>query len=196
MKLSLRSSRLLGLLIPFALVACSGAPADDTSQTSADVADSEAPANFDTVRPGLYRGGHPSDAQLDYLKSIGVDTIVDLEIGDMIEATPWSISEEESAATSRGFNFIRKPLSAFQPFVSDAEMNATMSLLTDPANGTIYVHCKHGQDRTGLVIGLERVLDEGWEPADAYQEMLNHGFHPEFVGLKHYFDEKTGYDDD
>ncbi|MGH7327001.1 MAG: fused DSP-PTPase phosphatase/NAD kinase-like protein [Polyangiaceae bacterium] len=195
---------LVWVALPLVLTGCSAArarsasdlPADATDSTADDVAASVQPANFAQVRDGLYRGGHPSNAQLDYLKSIGVDTIVDLEIGDFIEATPWSISDEESAAKAKGFTFIRKPMSAFEPFVSDKEMSDTMTLLDDSSNGTVYVHCKHGQDRTGLVIGLERVLDEGWEPADAYQEMLDRGFHPEFIGLKHYFDEKTGYDDD
>ena len=197
MKLPLRSVRYAAICLPLMLAACS-APADDgTSGTSAaHVSSSDAPPNFYSVRPGLYRGGHPDSAALDYLKGLGVDTIVDLEIGDFVEATPWAISEEESAAKEKGFTFIRKPLSAFQPFVSDDEMNATMAILSDGTNGTVYVHCAHGQDRTGMVIGLERVLIEGWEPADAYQEMLNHGFHPEFIGLKHYFDEQTGYDDD
>jgi protein tyrosine/serine phosphatase len=197
MKLCLRSLRYVALALPLMLAACSGAPADDdTSATSAHVSSSDAPPNFASVRPGLYRGGHPDSAALDYLKTLGVDTIVDLEIGDFVEATPWAIADEEKAAEEKGFTFIRKPLSAFQPFVSDDEMNATMADLTDGSNGTVYVHCAHGQDRTGMVIGLERVLIENWEPADAYQEMLDHGFHPEFVGLKHYFDEKTGYDDD
>jgi tyrosine-protein phosphatase SIW14 len=195
MNLSLRSLRVLVFALPLSLVACGGAPSDDSSTTANEVSASNAPANFAAVRSGLYRGGHPDNSGLDYLKSIGVDTIVDLEIGDLIEATPDQINDEEAAAQAKGFNFIRKPLSAFQPFVSDDEMNATMALLNDPSNGTIYVHCKHGQDRTGLVIGLERVIDEGWEPSDAYSEMLAHGFHPEFIGLKHYFDEKTGFDD-
>ena len=195
MRLSLRSFRAVALALPLALVACGSAPTDDTSTTANDVSASTAPPNFALVRSGLYRGGHPDSSNLDYLKSIGVRTIVDLEIGDFVEATPWSISDEESAAKEKGFTFIRKPLSAFQPFVSDDEMNATMDLLNDPSSGTIYVHCKHGQDRTGMVIGLERVLDEGWEAGDAYQEMLDHGFHPEFIGLKHYFDEKTGLSD-
>ena len=58
-----------------------------------------------------------------------------------------------------------------------------------------YVHCAHGQDRTGLVIGLERVIDEGWTPKAAHDEMLKLGFHPLFEGLNHYFEEKTGFED-
>lgn len=44
------------------------------------------------------------------------------------------------------------------------------------------VHCTHGQDRTGEVVGEYRV-DDGWTKAIAYQEMLAHHYHPELHGL-------------
>jgi protein tyrosine phosphatase (PTP) superfamily phosphohydrolase (DUF442 family) len=151
--------------------------------------------NFAKVSPGLYRGARPTDEGLAHLKKIGIRTIVDLEIGDLIEATPAQIDHEKQVATELGFVFVRRPMSAFQPFVSDAAMNETLAILADPAARPIYVHCKHGQDRTGLVIGLERVLSEGWDPADAHAEMLALGFHTFFWGLEHYYEEKTGFED-
>lgn len=45
------------------------------------------------------------------------------------------------------------------------------------------VHCSHGQDRTGLVIGRYRVVHDGWSKRAALREMLAHHFHPELVGL-------------
>ena len=45
------------------------------------------------------------------------------------------------------------------------------------------VHCTHGQDRTGLVIGLHRVLHEHWTAHRAWDEMIAHHYHPELVGL-------------
>lgn len=44
------------------------------------------------------------------------------------------------------------------------------------------VHCTHGQDRTGIVIGIFRILN-GWDKDKAYKEMLDHDFHPELIGL-------------
>jgi hypothetical protein len=102
---------------------------------------------------------------------------------------------------SSGIAFLKKlrfPMSAFEPAVSDdfdKMMNTIMTDLKDPSLGTIYVHCAHGQDRTGLVIGLERVIDEGWQPKDAFKEMIADGFHTFFIGLDSYFEEKTGYND-
>jgi protein tyrosine/serine phosphatase len=151
------------------------------------------------VHDGLYRGGHPDAAGLDYLKQIGVKTIIDLEIGDFIEAYPWSITEEQDGAADRGLTLIREPMSAFEPAVLsgfDVKIDAIMAILRDKGQGPVYVHCLHGQDRTGLVIGLERVLIEGWAPKDAHDEMVARGFHTGFIGLDEYFDRKTGWEDD
>ena len=45
------------------------------------------------------------------------------------------------------------------------------------------VHCTHGQDRTGEVVGEFRVDDDGWTKQAAYSEMLAHHYHPELHGL-------------
>ena len=44
-------------------------------------------------------------------------------------------------------------------------------------------HCTHGQDRTGLLFGEHRVINDGWTKKAAYQEMLDHHFHPELHGV-------------
>lgn len=46
-----------------------------------------------------------------------------------------------------------------------------------------YGHCTHGQDRTGYLFGRHRVLHDGWTKSAAYQEMLDHHFHPELHGV-------------
>jgi tyrosine-protein phosphatase SIW14 len=185
------------LVLP-ALVACGASPQDGSaSQEAADTAapSSASLANFVAVKPGLYRGGHPDAAGLTYLKSVGVKRIVNLEVGDFIEAFPWVISKELDEAQARGITEIRYPMSAFEPAVSDEfdrhidEILAILQTAT-PDDG-IYVHCKHGQDRTGLVMGLERVIGDGWQPKDAHDEMVRIGFHAAFHGLEEYYENKT-----
>ncbi len=175
-----------------------GAPADNAGEVSEEALSAAPMANFQKVRAGLYRGGHPDAAGLDYLKKIGVKRIVNLEVGDFVEAFPWDITTELDEAHARGVTELRYPMSAFEPAASgefDKHMNEILALLkTASPSNAIYVHCKHGQDRTGLVLGLERVLDEKWAPKAAHDEMLKIGFHPFFLGLNHYFEERTGFE--
>jgi protein tyrosine/serine phosphatase len=49
--------------------------------------------------------------------------------------------------------------------------------------GGVLVHCTHGQDRTGLVVGVYRVKHDGWSKDKAWDEMVHHDFHQELVGL-------------
>jgi protein tyrosine/serine phosphatase len=180
------------------LVGCSGTDAsvdntsEDSAYTSAPVA---APANFSKVTDGIYRGGHPDPGGIKYLKGLGIKTIVDLEIDDFVEATPKDILQEEFDVLKASLVLERYPMSAFSLAVSDefdARIAKILATLRDDTKKPIYVHCKHGQDRTGLVIGLERVLIESWTPQAAHDEMVRIGFHTEFLGLEEYFERKTG----
>ena len=168
---------------------CSGAQARPSQP--------HAPPHFRAVRSGLYRGGHPDGAALDYLRSIGVRTVVDLEIADLIEATAAQIDEERAGVAARGMRFVHAPMSAFEPALSDrfdGIATRALQVIGDPNAAPVYVHCLHGQDRTGLVIGLERVEQEHWAPDRAYREMVALGFHPMFLGLRDYFERRTGYE--
>ena len=53
-------------------------------------------------------------------------------------------------------------------------------------NKRVLVHCYHGADRTGLIIAMYRIIDQGWSIAAAKQEMTAGGFgyHPIWVNLE------------
>ena len=186
---------------PLTAFSVSGSP--QTFQTAGSAAASAAtslvsqpPSNFAQVTPNIYRGGHPDDSALQFLKNLGIKTIVDLEIDDLVEATASDIDQEMKGAAALGIREIREPMSAFSLAASGSfneEINQIITLLADPSQGPYYVHCAHGQDRTGLVIGLERVFDQAWTPAAAWREMLAHGFHNYFLGLDSYFQRKTSW---
>jgi protein tyrosine/serine phosphatase len=153
--------------------------------------------NFHEVRTGLFRGGHPDTSGFATLENLGVKTIVDLEIANGIEADGDDITQELGDAANANITVLRFPMSAFDSPDDefDTMIDQIMTVLADPSRGPIYVHCAHGQDRTGLVIALERVIDEGWTPEAAHDEMLAMGFHTMFVGLNHYYEKKTGWED-
>lgn len=58
-----------------------------------------------------------------------------------------------------------------------------MTEAVDDKNVFLLVHCTHGQDRTGFIVGMHRVINDHWTKDRAYKEMREHHFHPELYGL-------------
>lgn len=141
--------------------------------------------NFRQVTEQLFRGGRPSNANLAELKQRGIGTVINLE------NEPGPVANERRAAEQLGLNFVSSPMS-WLTRPEDQQVDNLLSLLADESAFPIFLHCRHGEDRTGLIMGLYRVLVQGWRPADAYKEMLALGFHPSFKALDDYFRERTG----
>jgi tyrosine-protein phosphatase SIW14 len=166
--------------------ACGGVNAPAEGDATGDE-QNLAPA-IELVEPGLYRGHRPDTATLQQLKSLGVKTILDLE------DTQSAIKPESATARSLGMTFISEPMSGFWA-PNDAEVDQIEAIMADKSRRPLFVHCQHGEDRTGLIVGLYRVQTEHWTPAAAYREMLAKGFHKILVFLNHYYEEKTGFED-
>lgn len=130
--------------------------------------------HFAQVEPGVWRGGQPNQEGWDYLKSLGVKRVVKLNTGGV---------KSDGQGFSNGMEIVYLPISFLdQTFgkPDPARLDAAISAI-EP-NGT-FVHCQHGQDRTGLVIGAYRVRSNHWTKHAAYEEMVSHGFHPILRGL-------------
>jgi len=151
----------------------------------ADIDTSTVPiTRFLEVTADIYRGARPSVQGLTVLSKDGVKTDLDLEDDAAVVAT------ERNTAERLGLQFINQPMSGTAT-PNDQQVDQTLKILNDPSNYPIFVHCKLGEDRTGLIIGLYRVFTQNWTAATAYNEMVADGFHPFLLGLKDYFDQKT-----
>jgi len=143
---------------------------------------------FRVVDPGIYRGARPDAAGLKALSDLGVRT--DLNLEDDTNA----VAAESEITKSLGIDMISKPMSGFWA-PDDQEVNDILKIVANPANYPIFIHCQHGEDRTGLIVGLYRVFYEQWTAKAAYKEMKKDGFHPILFLLNHYFEDKTGFED-
>ena len=78
-----------------------------------------------------------------------------------------------------------------EPFraIPEAKLARAIAALGADDHGNVYVHCSHGRDRTGLIVGLYRVLHEGWQAKDAYAEMNTEGFRPLNRNLREFWEE-------
>lgn len=144
------------------------------------------PDRFIEVSPGIFRSAQPEGDAYYTLKNIGVKTLVNLS------DDPFGQESDQAAAEEYGFAYIEVPLSGFWA-PTDQDVDSVLEALHVPANYPVLLHCQHGRDRTGLLVGLYRVLFQGWTPHAAYQEMLDRGFRPYLIGLDNYFRARTGY---
>jgi Tyrosine phosphatase family len=152
----------IGALLTFCIVCAKGA------------ADSGVP-NFAQVEPGVWRGGQPTDQGWAYLHSLGITNVVKLN----------SEGEGSDAAAKKlGMKIYAAPISLGEQLglekINAKELDKI--LVTVPAKGT-FIHCEHGQDRTGVFVAMWRMQKDGWTKLDAEKEMLTHGFHKELHGL-------------
>lgn len=144
--------------------------------------------NFHQVTSNIYRGGRPSVSGLKELQQLGIKTIIDLENNKK------AVQTEKENLSGTPVQFVSVPFASLRT-PKDADVQKVLELLNDPRNYPVYIHCQHGQDRTGLLIGLYKVFDMNWSPADAYHEMRELGFHPILFPLNRYFERKTGFED-
>lgn len=149
--------------------------------------------NLRQVKPGLWRSGQPQSAQdWEYLKSIGVSRAIKLnferEYSDsfsrVVGITTYVMSVQPEGDKDVIDNIKNTFVRPNPVVIEEADR------LIDPSVGTL-VHCTHGQDRTGYLIGRYRVLVDGWNKDAAYTEMLKYGFHPELHGLHEAWEEFT-----
>lgn len=132
--------------------------------------------NFATVGPGIYRGAAPTALGLKKLKERGVKTIIDLRIEK--KGQP----EEEAMAKSLGVRRVRIRMGREAP--TEQQVRQFLGELKRAGSAPVFVHCQHGADRTGAMIGIWRVTQQGWSFDRAWNEMRRYGFKPFLKDLK------------
>lgn len=132
-----------------------------------------------------YRGARPDAAGLAVLARLGVRTILNME--DYTSSTRRSIERERKAAQDLGITMHSLPVSPILPLDRDYIGNI-ISLIGVTEHQPVYLHCLFGTERTGFIMGLDRVFNQGWCPNDAYAEMVRYGFRGWLVpALRHDF---------
>ena len=132
--------------------------------------------NFHAVTPTLFRGAAPTPQGLEDLQKMGIKTIIDLRIA------PKTVAKEHAQLDRMGVHFINLPMGGDQP-PTDKQIEIFLTTLADPAQQPIFVHCQHGADRTGTMIGIYREHVAGWPYDKTYKEMLKYGFDPRWTKL-------------
>jgi tyrosine-protein phosphatase SIW14 len=124
-------------------------------------------SNFGEVTSHLFRGGQPKLAGYEHLRQMGIDLVVDLRLSGE--------HNEKQAVNKAGMKFVSLPWHCMFPH--DRVFAKFLELLRDNRDKKIFVHCRYGDDRTGMMIAAYRMADEGWTPEEARKEMEKFGFH-------------------
>jgi hypothetical protein len=121
--------------------------------------------NAGKVTPTLYRGGQPSAAGFKTLAKIGINIVVDLR---------GSRKDESELVTRLGMQYVSIPWHC--PFPKDDVFARFLTLLRKNPGKKVFVHCRLGDDRTGMNIAAYRMAEQGWTAMQAKQEMEAFGF--------------------
>ena len=120
--------------------------------------------NVHTVVPGvLVRGGQPDEKGFRTLRdSHGVAVVVNLN--DL------TAKRERAMVEACGMTYIPLPSNAWRP--EQAKVLAFLRAVeVAKGRGAVYVHCRHGMDRTGLAIAAYRITAQGWDCERALDEL-------------------------
>ena len=126
--------------------------------------------NGGRVNDFLYRGAQPQTAGIRELKKLGITTIVDLR-GE----NPTQRDFERQQAESLGIRFVSIPVSGWDP-PSNEQVAQFLSLFRNNPKEKVFVHCRFGDDRTGVFVATYRMAYEGWPATQAMNEMYFFGF--------------------
>jgi tyrosine-protein phosphatase SIW14 len=138
---------------------------------------------FHRVDQDLYRGGHPSCSGYAKLQALGIRTIIDLQGG--LERKIERCKVKGAADNNGQFRFIPFDIKLYQTAVtgvSEARVNSLFALIAQ-APKPIFINCKFGEDRTGMVIAIYRMKRGEMNYQEARSEALYYGFEPRLCGL-------------
>jgi protein tyrosine/serine phosphatase len=130
-------------------------------------------SNVGRVAPGVLRGAQPGRDGYATLKAMGVRTVIDMR----------TTASEQKQVEGAGMKAVAVPIEMTRDGLSE-KVDRVVALMADPANQPVYVHCRHGQDRTGIVVAAYRMKQQGWSLVDAETEMQAYGFNDVWVNFR------------
>jgi tyrosine-protein phosphatase SIW14 len=121
--------------------------------------------NFGEVTPTLYRGGLLNPTGIKALKRLGMNVIIDTHAHD---------ETEEKIVENLGMKYVAIPWHC--PWPHDEVFAKFLQVLHENKGKKVFVHCRLGDDRTGMMVAAYRMAEEGWTADEAMREMKSFGF--------------------
>lgn len=136
------------------------------------------------VDDNVYRGKQPSKQDIPKLAGMGIRTVLDLR--ERFEHKAW----ERGAVEAAGMQYVRIGLpGTLEP--TEHEIDRILAVLEDPTRGPVFIHCRRGADRTGLVIACYRIAHDHWTNAQALTEAREQGLSRFEILMRRYIEHFT-----
>ena len=132
-------------------------------------------SNVGRIAPGIYRGAQPGEEGYATLKKMGIRTVIDFR----------TTENDRQQVEAAGMRSIVEPIQMDNKGLRE-KVDKVVALMADPANQPVFIHCRHGQDRTGIVSAAYRMKVEGWSLKDAETEMQAFGFNDVWINFKRF----------
>ena len=128
----------------------------------------KADANFYQVDNKLYRSEQPIGADVSTIHAHAIKTIINLRQGQ----------DDNPALFGDTITLIKEPLITWRVKLSDIA-RILYTIEKHQKTGAVLIHCRHGADRTGIVIAMYRVIYQGMSINEARTEMKygDYGYH-------------------
>lgn len=159
------------LLVGVVTCMAGGQQPDDTAFARAVPAEkisAQGVPNFGKLSPGLYRGGQPTAEGIRKLKEMGIEIVVNFREGQKETAA------EKQQVEALGMRYASIPWSAWDD-PNDGQVAEFLTLLRANPERRVFVHCKHGKERTGVMVAAYRIAFDRWTSEQALAEMENFG---------------------
>ncbi len=133
--------------------------------------------NLHKVSGVLYRGAQPTAGGMKQLEKLGVKTVVNLR--------SFGSDRDEMKAAGVKFDYEHITMKAWH--AEDQEVVRFLKIVADESRTPVFVHCKHGADRTGTMCAIYRIAVQGWSKEEALRELRGgYGYHGVWQNLLRY----------
>lgn len=130
--------------------------------------DSKFLPNFQKVNDKLYRGAEPKKEGISDLKKLGIKTVIDM--GNGVEDS----KDERGWVEGAGMKYVNIHLRNWMKSKPE-DIDAILKEVESAGNQPVFLHCKRGSDRTGTVVAIYRMKNDGWLPKQALDEAKTFG---------------------
>jgi protein tyrosine/serine phosphatase len=129
--------------------------------------------NFGVVNPNYYRGAQPKGRDYADLATLGVKSVINLTSDD-------ADADEEAMVKRAGMHYYVIPMTTSDA-PRPAQVAEFLTIVNEPTNRPVFVHCVGGRHRTGVMTAVYRMTQDGWTAAEAFKEMKTYRFGADFL---------------